>query len=192
MHRLGAHVLSGNIVFVWDYGYRGSSLMRSWCKNKFIKNVDWQPPLRSKTQPFLTFLARGHGPKYFLKVWANLSYNQFYKIKIFFLISHVFPPVNRSESEAVPMKTLIAYCFTSQVPVYLPPNPIHYGICANSLLSMKETKNYRWCTLVSSPQCSLYQTWARVVIVLAVSNMKIQSSLQVLLVQFVVLQLVLH
>ena len=32
------------------------------------------------------------------------------------------------------MKTLIAFCVTSQVPVYWPPNLMHYGICTNCLL----------------------------------------------------------
>ena len=46
----------------------------------------------------------------------------------------MFPPVNRSRSKIFPVKTLIAYCVTSQVSVYWPKNPIHYGICEKCLL----------------------------------------------------------
>ena len=31
---------------------------------------------------------------------------------------------------------MIAYCVTSQVPVYWPPNSMHYGICAKGLSSL--------------------------------------------------------
>ena len=43
--------------------------------------------------------------------------------------------MSRSENKIFSMYILIAYYVTSQIPVYWPPYPMHYGICANCLLA---------------------------------------------------------
>ena len=49
---------------------QGNSLMRSWYKNELIRNCELTTPsaIEKFNLFFLTFLARGHWPKYFLKV----------------------------------------------------------------------------------------------------------------------------
>ena len=83
----------------------------------------------------------------------------------------MFPLMNRSESKIFSMKTLIAYCITSKIPVHWPPNPMHYVICANCLLGVKQNtykliyaKN--WNLLKSCPSWHIKEIAVEVAIII--------------------------
>ena len=73
---------------------------------------------------------------------------------------------------------MIAYCVTSQVPVYWPPYPMHYGICANCLL-LPQGRHMDYCRILARGQIS--NTSRRVLLISKFTNAAVNGQLELTL-----------